>query len=182
MRFVQFYYGLPLAMVVLSMTLVPFFYRARVYTAYEYLERRFDAKTRSLTSFLFLVSRGLSCGVIISAPAVVMSIVLGLDVTATAFIIGVPAIIYTVFGGVQAVTWTDVKIMVLIIGGLLVTAILLVVKLPDTVGFDGAMHLAGITGRLDALNFEWNFKETYTVWSGLIGGLFLSMGYFGADQ
>ena len=182
MRFVQFYFGLPLAMVVLSMTLVPFFYRARVYTAYEYLERRFDAKTRSLTSFLFLVSRGLSCGVIISAPAVVMSIMLGLDVTATAFIIGVPAIIYTVFGGVQAVTWTDVKIMVLIIGGLLATAILLVMGIPDTVGFDGAMHLAGITGRLDALDFTWDVKETYTVWSGLIGGLFLSMGYFGADQ
>jgi SSS family solute:Na+ symporter len=182
MRFVQFYFGLPLAMVVLSMTLVPFFYRARVYTAYEYLERRFDAKTRSLTSFLFLLSRGLSCGVIISAPAVVMSIMLGLDVTATAFIIGVPAIIYTVFGGVQAVTWTDVKIMVLIIGGLLATAVLLVMGIPDTVGFDGAMHLAGITGRLDALNFEFDVKETYTVWSGLIGGLFLSMGYFGADQ
>ena len=182
MRFIQFYFGLPLAMVILSMTLVPFFYRARVYTAYEYLERRFDAKTRSITSFLFLLSRGLSCGVIISAPAVVMSIMLGLDVTMTAFIIGVPAIIYTVFGGVQAVTWTDVKIMVLIIGGLLVTVIVLVMKLPDTVGFDGAMHLAGITGRLQAFDFKWDPKETYTVWSGLIGGLFLSMGYFGADQ
>jgi SSS family solute:Na+ symporter len=182
MRFIQFYFGLPLAMVVLSMTLVPFFYRARVYTAYEYLEQRFDAKTRSLTSFLFLVSRGLSCGVIISAPAVVMSIVLGLDVTATAFVIGVPAIVYTVFGGVQAVTWTDVKIMVLIIGGLLVTAVLLVMGLPDDIGFGGAMHLAGITGRLEAFDFKWDPKETYTVWSGLIGGLFLSMGYFGADQ
>jgi SSS family transporter len=182
MRFIQFYFGLPLAMVILSMTLVPFFYRARVYTAYEYLEQRFDAKTRSITSFLFLLSRGLSCGVIISAPAVVMSIMLGLDVTATAFIIGVPAIIYTVFGGVQAVTWTDVKIMVLIIGGLLVTVVILVMKMPDTVGFDGAMHLAGITGRLQAFDFRWDPKETYTVWSGLIGGLFLSMGYFGADQ
>jgi SSS family solute:Na+ symporter len=182
MRFVQFYYGLPLAMVVLSVTLVPFFYRARVYTAYEYLERRFDAKTRSLTSFLFLISRGMSCGVIISAPAVVMSIILGLDVTSTAFIIGVPAIVYTVFGGVQAVTWTDVKIMALIIGGLLTTAVLLILGLPDEVGFDGAMHLAGITGRLEAFDFKWDPKETYTFWSGLIGGLFLAMGYFGADQ
>jgi Na+/proline symporter len=182
MRFVQFYYGLPLAMVVLSVTLVPFFYRARVYTAYEYLERRFDAKTRSLTSFLFLISRGMSCGVIISAPAVVMSIILGLDVTSTAFIIGVPAIVYTVFGGVQAVTWTDVKIMVLIIGGLLTTVVLLILGLPDEVGFDGAMHLAGITGRLEAFDFKWDPKETYTFWSGLIGGLFLAMGYFGADQ
>ena len=182
MRFVQFYFGLPLAMVILSMTLVPFFYRARVYTAYEYLERRFDAKTRSLTSFLFLVSRGMSCGVIISAPAVVMSIILGLDVTATAFVIGVPAIVYTVFGGVQAVTWTDVKIMVLIIGGLMVTAVLLVMGLPQNVGFGDAMHLAAITGRLNTLDFTFDVRETYTVWSGLIGGLFLSMGYFGADQ
>jgi SSS family solute:Na+ symporter len=182
MSFVQFYFGLPLAMIVLSLTLVPFFYRARVYTAYEYLERRFDAKTRSLTSFLFLLQRGLSCGVIISAPAVVMSIILGLDVTATAFVIGVPAIVYTVFGGVQAVTWTDVKIMVLIIGGLLVTAVLLVTGLPDSVGFGDALHLAAITGRLDTLNFTFDLNQTYTVWSGLIGGLFLMLGYFGADQ
>ncbi|HEX6162921.1 MAG TPA: sodium:solute symporter [Vicinamibacterales bacterium] len=182
MSFVQFYFGLPLAMVVLSLTLVPFFYRARVYTAYEYLERRFDAKTRSLTSFLFLLQRGLSCGVIISAPAVVMSIILGLDVTTTAFVIGVPAIVYTVFGGVQAVTWTDVKIMVLIVGGLLATAVLLVVGLPDTVGFGDALHLAAITGRLDTLNFTFDLNQTYTVWSGLIGGLFLMLGYFGADQ
>ena len=182
MRFIQFYFGLPLAMVVLSMTLVPFFYRARVYTAYEYLEKRFDAKTRSLASLLFLISRGLSCGTIIAAPAVVMSIILGLDVTATAFLIGVPAIIYTVFGGVQAVTWTDVKIMVIIIGGLIITVVLLVLGLPDTAGFDGAMHLAGITGRLQAFDFKWDPKETYTFWSGLIGGLFLAMGYFGADQ
>jgi solute:Na+ symporter, SSS family len=182
MSFVQFYFGLPLAMVILSLTLVPFFYRARVYTAYEYLERRFDAKTRSLTSFLFLLQRGLSCGVIISAPAVVMSIILGLDVTATAFVIGVPAIVYTVFGGVQAVTWTDVKIMVLIVGGLLATAVLLVMGLPDTVGFGDALHLAGITGRLDTLNFTFDLNQTYTVWSGLIGGLFLMLGYFGADQ
>jgi len=111
-----------------------------------------------------------------------MSIILGLDVTSTAFIIGVPAIVYTVFGGVQAVTWTDVKIMVLIVGGLLTTVVLLILGLPDEVGFDGAMHLAGITGRLEAFDFKWDPKETYTFWSGLIGGLFLAMGYFGADQ
>ena len=182
MRFVQFYYGLPLAMVILSLTLVPFFYRARVYTAYEYLERRFDAKTRSLASLLFLVSRGLSCGTIIAAPAVVTSIILNLDVTTTAFLIGVPAIVYTVFGGVQAVTWTDVKIMAIIIGGLLVTVVLLILGMPDSIGFDGAMQLAGVTGRLEAFEFKWDPKETYTFWSGLIGGLFLAMGYFGADQ
>ena len=182
MRLIQLYYGLPLAMVILCFTLVPFFYRAKVYTAYEYLERRFDAKTRSLTSFLFLVQRGMSCGVIISAPAVVMSIILGLDVTATAFLIGLPAIVYTVFGGVQAVTWTDVKIMVLIIGGMLVTAFLLVAGLPDEVSFSGAMHLAGVTGRLEAFDFTWDPKQTYTFWSGLIGGLFLMLSYFGCDQ
>ena len=182
MRLIQLYYGLPLAMVILCFTLVPFFYRAKVYTAYEYLERRFDAKTRSLTSLLFLVSRAMSCGVIISAPAVVMSIILGLDVTTTAFLIGLPAIVYTVFGGVQAVTWTDVKIMVLIIGGLLVTVLLLVMGLPDQVGFSGAMHLAGVTGRLEAFDFKWDPKETFTFWSGLIGGLFLMLSYFGCDQ
>lgn len=182
MRLVQLYYGLPLAMVLLSVTLVPFFYRAKVYTAYEYLERRFDPKTRSLTSFLFLLQRGLSCGAIISAPAVVMSIILGLDVTATAFLIGLPAIVYTVFGGVQAVTWTDVKIMVLIIGGLLVTVLILILGLPDQIGFSGAMHLAGITGRLEPIDFKWDPTQTYTFWSGLIGGTFLMLSYFGCDQ
>src|SRR6187402_3312936 len=111
LRFIQFYFGLPLAMIVLSVTLVPFFYRARVYTAYEYLEQRFDAKTRSLTSLLFLLSRGLSCSAIMAAPAVVLSIILGWNVTATALVIGVPAVVYTMLGGVQAVTWTDVKVM-----------------------------------------------------------------------
>src|SRR5262245_48569850 len=108
-RFIQFYFGLPLAMVVLSMTLVPFFYRSGVYTAYEYLEKRFDGRTRSLTSFLFLISRGLSCGAVVSAPAVVLSLVVGWDLTVTSLVITVPAVVYTMFGGVQAVTWTDVK-------------------------------------------------------------------------
>ncbi len=114
MRFVQFYYGLPLAMVILSITVVPFFYRAKVYTAYEYLERRFDAKTRSLTSFFFLISRGLGVGVIIAAPAVILSIVLGWSEVITIFVIGMSTTIYTMVGGVQAVTWTDVKQMTII--------------------------------------------------------------------
>ena len=118
MRFIQFYFGLPLAMVVLSVTLVPFFYNSGVYTAYEYLERRFDAKTRALTSLLFLLSRGMSCGAVVAAPAVVLSLVLDLNVTSTALLIAAPAVVYTMFGGVQAVTWTDVKIMVLIVFGL----------------------------------------------------------------
>ncbi|HXG89356.1 MAG TPA: sodium:solute symporter [Vicinamibacterales bacterium] len=182
LRFVQMYYGLPLAMIILSIAFVPFFYRAKVYTAYEYLEQRFDAKTRSLTSFLFLVSRGMSCGVIISAPAVVMSIILGLDITATAMLIGLPAIIYTIFGGVQAVTWTDVKIMVLIIGGLIATLVTLAFGLPDQIALSDALNIAGATGRLEAIDFKWNPNETYSFWSGTIGGLFLMLSYFGADQ
>src|SRR6187402_3562217 len=118
MRFIQFYFALPLAMVILSVTLVPFFYKAKVYTAYEYLENRFDAKTRSITSLAFLISRGLSVGAVISAPAVVLSLVLGWNLTATALAITMPAVVYTMFGGVQAVTWTDVKTMTLIVCGL----------------------------------------------------------------
>src|SRR5688572_17025879 len=182
MRFIQFYYGLPLAMVILCVTFVPFFYRARVYTAYEWLEQRFDPKTRSLTAFLFLISRGMSCGAIISAPAVVMSIILGLDVTATAVLIGVPAVIYTIFGGVQAVTWTDVKTMVLIIGSLVAAVVALVLGLPDQVGLTDALHLAGATGRLEAVDLRWNPNETFSFWSGLVGGLFLMLSYFGCDQ
>jgi solute:Na+ symporter, SSS family len=182
LRFVQMYYGLPLAMIVLSIAFVPFFYRAKVYTAYEYLEKRFDAKTRSLTSLLFLISRGMSCGVIIAAPAVVMSIILGLDVTSTALIIGLPAIVYTVFGGVQAVTWTDVKTMTLIIGGLLATLVTLAIGLPDQIALSDALNIAGATGRLEAIDFKWNPNETYSFWSGLIGGFFLMLSYFGADQ
>ena len=182
MRFIQFYYGLPLAMVILCVTFVPFFYRARVYTAYEWLEQRFDPKTRSLTAFLFLISRGMSCGAIISAPAVVMSIILGLDVTATALLIGLPAIVYTIFGGVQAVTWTDVKIMALIIGGLVATVVALVLGLPDQIGLTNALYLAGATGRLEAVDLRWNPNETFSFWSGLIGGLFLMLSYFGCDQ
>src|SRR5918994_1599122 len=118
LRFIQFYFGLPLAMIILAATLVPFFYQANVYTAYEYLERRFDAKTRTLTSLLFLIPRGMSCGAVVSVPAVVLSLVLGWDLTATSLVITMPAVAYTMFGGVQAVTWTDVKIMVIVVFGL----------------------------------------------------------------
>ena len=134
LRFIQFYFALPLAMVILSLTLVPFFYNSGVYTAYEYLERRFDAKTRSLTSLLFLISRGMSCGAVISAPAVVLSLVLGWDLTATSLAIAMPAVVYTMFGGVQAVTWTDVKIMVLIVFGLFAVIAAAILGLPAGVG------------------------------------------------
>jgi SSS family transporter len=182
LRFVQFYYGLPLAMVILCLTLVPFFYRARVYTAYEYLERRFDLKTRTLTSGLFLVSRAMSCGAIAAAPAVVLSVVLGWSVTATTLLILVPAVIYTMLGGVQAVTWTDVKTMSLTVVALVVAMVFLVRGLPEGVGVDDALAIAGGTGRLQAFDFRFTLTETYTFWSGMLGGLFLMLSYFGCDQ
>lgn len=182
MRFIQFYFGLPIAMIILSLTAVPFFYRARVYTAYEYLERRFDAPTRSLASFLFLMSRGLSCGVIIAAPAVILSIVLGWNFTLTILAIGAPTVLYTMFGGVQAVTWTDVKQMVVIVAGLVAAVAVLVLGLPDQVSLGDSLRLAGAAGRLDALDFTFDLNQTYTFWSGTIGGLFLMLSYFGCDQ
>jgi solute:Na+ symporter, SSS family len=182
MRFLQFYFALPLAMVVLSMTLVPFFHHAKVYTAYEYLEQRFDAKTRALTSFLFLVSRSMSLGVVISAPAVVLAVVLGLNVTTTALLIALPTAVYTMFGGVQAVTWTDVKQMVLIVGGLIAAVIVLIVSLPQDVGVVQALKIAGSTGRMRTLDFTFDWKNQYTFWSGTIAAFFLFCSYFGTDQ
>jgi solute:Na+ symporter, SSS family len=182
MRFIQFYFGLPLAMIILSWTLVPFFYNSRVYTAYEYLESRFDAKTRSFTSFLFLVSRGLSVGAIVSAPAVVLSLVLGWNLTATSLAIAMPAVVYTMFGGVQAVTWTDVKTMSLIVGGLLVMIATAVLGLPDGVSVGDGLAVAAATGRLRSFDFSLDLTNQYTFWSGTIAALFLFCSYFGADQ
>src|SRR4026207_2254533 len=182
MRFIQFYFGLPLAMIILSWTLVPFFYNSRVYTAYEYLESRFDAKTRSFTSFLFLLSRGLSVGAIVSAPAVVLSLVLGWDLTATALGAATPAVVYTMFGGVQAVTWTDVKTMSLIVGGLFVIIATAIIGLPDGVSLGDGLSIAAATGRLRSFDFSWDLTNQYTFWSGTIAALFLFCSYFGTDQ
>ena len=182
MRFLQFYFALPIAMIVLSVTLVPFFHNAKVYTAYEYLERRFDAKTRAFTSFLFLVSRSMSLGVVISAPAVVLSVVLGVDLTATVLLIGVPTAVYTMFGGVQAVTWTDVKQMVLIVGGLCAAVAVLIAGLPGDVGIGQALRIAGASGRLQTFDFSFDLTNQYTFWSGTIAALFLFCSYFGTDQ
>jgi len=182
LRFIQFYFGLPIAMIILSVTLVPFFYRARVYTAYEYLERRFDLKTRTLASVLFLLSRGLSCGAIIAAPSVILSILLGWNLTLTILAIGVPTALYTIVGGVQAVTWTDVKQMAVVVTGLFTAISALVIGLPDGVSLGGALHAAGAVGRLDSVDFRFDLRETYTFWSGLLGGLFLMLSYFGCDQ
>jgi Na+/proline symporter len=182
LRFIQFYYALPLAMIILSLTLVPFFYNAGVYTAYEYLERRFDAKTRAFTGLLFLVSRGMSCGAIVSAPAVVLSLVLGLDLTVTSLLIGMPAVIYTMFGGVQAVTWTDVKIMVLVVFGLFAVVATALLGFPDGVGIGDGLSIAAATGRLRAFDFSFDLTNQYTFWSGTIAALFLFCSYFGTDQ
>jgi len=180
LRFVQFYFGLPLAMVILGVTLVPFLHGAKVYTAYEYLERRFDAKTRSLTSFLFLMSRGMSAGTIIAAPAVVFSAIFGWNLTWSVALIGGPTVLYTVLGGVQAVTWADVKQMVVIVTALAAIVIVLLLRMP--VPLDDALHLAGATGRLQVFDFSFSFTETYTFWSGVLGGTFLMLSYFGTDQ
>ena len=182
LRFVQFYFGLPVAMVLLSAVAVPYFWRARVFTAYELLERRFDTKTRTLASALFLLSRGLSCSVIIAAPAVILSLVLGWGLTFTVLAIGLPTTLYTVVGGVQAVTWTDVKQMAVIVAGVLAAVVVLIAGLPHEVSLGQALHLAGSTGRLRALDFRFDLRETYTFWSGMLGGLFLMLSYFGCDQ
>jgi Na+/proline symporter len=182
MRFLQYYYALPIAMIILSVTLVPFFHNARVYTAYEYLERRFDAKTRSLTSLLFLLSRSMSLGVVISAPAVVLSVVLGVSVTSTVLLTALPTAVYTMFGGVQAVAWTDVKQMVLIVAGLVAAVVVLILGLPPDVGIGEALRVAGSTGHLRTFDFTFDVTNPYTFWSGTIAALFLFLSYFGTDQ
>ena len=180
LRFVQFYFGLPLAMVILGVTIVPLLRGAGVYTAYEYLERRFDARTRTLTAFLFLISRGMSCGVIVAAPAVVFSALFGWPLLWCVALIGVPTVAYTMLGGIQAVTWADVKQMVLIVVALVAVIVVLIVKMP--VSPDEALQIAGATGRLKVFDFSFNINETYTFWSGVIGGTFLMLSYFGTDQ
>ncbi len=182
MRFVQFYFGLPIAMVILSITLVPFFYRSGVYTAYEYLERRFDAKTRTAASVLFLLGRSMSTGAIISAPAVILSIIFNWNLTLTILAIGGPTILYTMLGGVQAVAWTDVKQMAIVVGGLVCAVVALILGLPGEVGIGKALHIAGAAGRATTIDFHFDPRQTYTFWSGLLGGLFLHLSYFGCDQ
>jgi Na+/proline symporter len=182
LRFVQFYFGLPIAMIILSVTAVPFFWRAKVYTAYEYLEQRFDTKTRTLTAVLFLLSRGLSCSVVIAAPAVILSIVFGWNLTLTVLAIGAPTVVYTMVGGVQAVTWTDVKQMGIVVSGITAAVVVLILGLPHDVSVGSALHLAGAVGKMQALDLKFDVTQKYTLWSGLIGGLFLSLSYFGCDQ
>ena len=182
MRFVQFYFGLPLAMVILCATAVPIFHRAKVYTAYEYLEQRFDAKTRALVSLIFLIQRGLGVGVALSAPAIVLTVILGVPSNVTTLIMGTLVIVYTVMGGIKAVTWTDVQQMVIIFMGMIAALITAIVLLPANVTLGDAVALAGAAGKLNAVTFDFDWNDRYNLWSGLIGGAFLALAYFGTDQ
>ncbi len=182
MSFVQFYFGLPLAMIVLCITFVPIFHKLKVYTAYEFLENRFDLKTRALTTFLFLVQRGLSTGITIYAPSIILSTILDIDTTYTTLFIGGLVVTYTVYGGTKAVSYTQMLQMTVIFSGLLVAGILVVQLLPESVGFGKALQIAGKMGRTNAIDFSFDWNNQYTVWSGLIGGFFLQLSYFGTDQ
>lgn len=182
MSFVQFYFGLPLAMIVLSITFVPIFHRLKVYTAYEYLEQRFNLNTRVLTAFLFLIQRGLSTGITIYAPSIILSTILNIDTTYTTIFIGGLVICYTVYGGTKAVSYTQLLQMSIIFSGLLAAGIMVVHLLPADVGFIKAIKIAGKTGRTNAIDFSFDWNNQYTVWSGIIGGFFLQLSYFGTDQ
>ena len=182
MRFIQIYLGLPVAMVILSVTLVPLFYRARVFTAYQYLEERCGSGARSLTSLLFLFGRSLSGAVVIYAPSVVLAVVFSLDEVLTILLIGGFATLYTALGGMRAVMWVETWQMLVILAGILFCFGAVVFGLPDSVGLTEALRIAGAAGRLETLSFDPDPRLTYTVWTGLLGGLFLMLSYFGCDQ
>ncbi len=182
MGFVQFYLGLPLAMVIISMVFVPLYHRLKVYTAYEFLESRFDLKTRSLTAGLFLIQRSLAAGITIYAPSIVLSAVMGWDLYTLNIIIGILVILYTVSGGTKAVSVTQKQQMGVIFIGMFTAFFLLIDYFPNPIGFTQALDIAGAAGKLEVLNFSFDFENRYTLWSGLIGGTFLALSYFGTDQ
>lgn len=182
MEFVQFYFGLPLAMIVLTITFIPLYYKLKVYTAYEFLERRFDLKTRSLTSFLFLVQRGLAAGITIYAPAIILSTIMGWHLNLTCIIIGIMVIIYTVSGGTRAVNVTQRYQMMIIMAGMFLAFYLLIDSLPGELTFSNAWELASLHGKTTALDFSFDLNNRYTFWSGITGGFFLALAYFGTDQ
>jgi Na+/proline symporter len=182
MRFVQFYFGLPIAMVILCMTAVPIFHRAKVYTAYEYLENRFDPKTRSLVTAIFLIQRGLGAGIALAAPAIVMSVVLGWSFQMTTIVMGGLVILYTTMGGIKAVTHADVQQMMVIMFALVLAFYMALHLMPDDVSFIDALKLAGAAGRLNVVDTNLDWNNRYNLWSGLIGGGFLMLAYFGTDQ
>ncbi len=182
MGFVQFYFGVPIAMIIICMVFIPLYHRLKVYTAYEFLENRFDLKTRSLTAMLFLIQRGLAAGITIYAPAIILSAVLGWNLNILNIIIGVLVIIYTVSGGTKAVSMTQKHQMAVIFTGMFISFFLIISYLPENITFTKALDIAGASGKMDILDFSFNLKNRYTVWSGLIGGTFLALSYFGTDQ
>lgn len=182
MGFVQFYFGLPLAMVVICITFIPIFHKLKVYTAYEFLEQRFDVKTRTLTSVIFLIQRGLGTGLTIYAPAIILSSLLGWNLNLMNLVIGVMVIIYTVSGGTKAVNVTHKQQMFVIMTGMAFAFYMILDYLPEDLSFTNALHIAGANNKLDVLNFSFDPEERYTVWSGIAGGFFLMLAYFGTDQ
>jgi SSS family solute:Na+ symporter len=182
MGFVQFYFGLPIAMVVICVTFIPIYHKYKVYTAYEYLEKRFDLKTRSLAAVLFLVQRGLGTGITIYAPSIILSALLGWNLTYMNIIIGFLVIIYTFSGGTKAVNVTQKQQMFVILAGMVITFLLILDYLPNDMTFDNAIHIAGANEKMNIVNFSFDLDEKYTFWSGITGGFFLALAYFGTDQ
>jgi SSS family solute:Na+ symporter len=182
MGFLQFYFGLPIAMVVICVTFIPIYHKYKVFTAYEYLEKRFDLKTRSLAAILFLVQRGMGTGLTIYAPAIILSALLGWNLTAMNIMIGVLVIIYTFSGGTKAVNVTQKQQMFVIMSGMLITFFLILHYLPNDMTFTSALHIAGANDKMNIVDFSFNPEEKYTVWSGITGGFFLALAYFGTDQ
>jgi len=182
MRFIQFYFGLPIAMIILSVTFLPIFYRLKVYTAYEYLETRFDLKTRTLAAFLFLIQRGLAAGITIYAPSIILSALLNWNLTLTNIFIGLLVILYTVSGGTKAVTQTQKQQMAVMMGGMILAGILVINMLPNNVSFLDAVNVAGKMGKLNLVNFDFNLEDRYNFWTGTTAALFLFLSYFGTDQ
>ena len=182
MGFVQFYFGLPIAMIVIAYTFIPIYHRLKVYTAYEYLEQRFNVETRTLAAVLFLIQRGLGTGITIYAPSIILSALLGWNLTFLNIIIGVLVIIYTVTGGTKAVNVTQKQQMFVIMSGMFITFFVILAYLPEDVDFSNVLHIAGANGKMDILDFSYNPETRYTVWSGITGGFFLMLSYFGTDQ
>jgi SSS family transporter len=182
MGFVQMYLGLPLAMIVICLVFAPFFYRSRVFTAYQYLEERFDPKTRSLTAFLFLLSRGMAAGIVLYAPAIVLSVIMGWDERLTILVMAVITVGYTLLGGITAVIWTDVVQMLMMFAGIVFAVFMLVSGLPQGVGVSDAIYLGGVQEMWTSIDLSFDPSQSYTLWSGLLGGFFLALAYFGTDQ
>lgn len=182
MGFVQFYFGLPIAMVIICLVFIPIYHRLNVYTAYEFLESRFDLKTRTLTALLFLIQRGLSAGITIFAPSIILSAVLGWDLTTLNVLIGLVVVIYTVSGGTKAVNITQKQQMAVIFSGMFIAFFLILDYLPSDITFTKALDIAGASGKMEILDFSFDFENRYTFWSGIIGGTFLALSYFGTDQ